>query len=194
VVKTLTQMNERIMEGKDGTIAAVNALGLNIEQLRGQSPDKTFLDIAEAVAKIEDPSERAKLSTGALKDLFGQTGPVVLRLVDELGTLMKRSDELGNTLNDSATGDWAKLSQAITDLIAAGKGLITVVLTPIIPLFNGLAFVLNKLVPLLRDFMAFITAPFRLDTWVQWLGILQQAYNWLLGIIGLGQRVAPPSA
>lgn len=62
-------VQQRIGEGDKGLVAAVAELGLNLDEIKRQTPYQQLLTFATAIAGIEDPTKRASISA----DIFGKT-------------------------------------------------------------------------------------------------------------------------
>ena len=100
--------------GSESARSALAALGLSITQLAGLSPDKQFTLIADRLAKIVDPTERA----AAAMELFGRSGTQLLPMIANgaagIDALAKRARELGLVM---ATED-AEAAVVFGDLVA----------------------------------------------------------------------------
>jgi len=70
VGRSIQTMNNKLSEGGKGTIAALDALGLELDDLRASGPEQAFIDIADAIAGIADPMERTRLAM----EVFGKSG------------------------------------------------------------------------------------------------------------------------
>lgn len=92
---------------------AFDALGLSFEQLDGLSPERQFTTIAEALSKIEDPTERAARSMV----IFGRAGQQLIPLLagGERGieALRQEARNLGLTIDT----DTAQKAAAFTDAL-----------------------------------------------------------------------------
>lgn len=100
----LDKMVKSFGSGNKSVAATVSVLGLQLDKLKNKSPDQAFIDIAEAISKIEDPAKRAKTAT----DIFGRSGQKLLN------TLM-----LGRGGLEAATEDARKLGLSFSRLDAA---------------------------------------------------------------------------
>jgi len=76
---SLTHMNKVLSEGNTSTQAALQAVGLSLDDLRGKKPEDAFLAIAEAVGKIEDPMTQSRVAL----ELFGRSGATLLPGIKE---------------------------------------------------------------------------------------------------------------
>ncbi|GAB6188130.1 phage tail tape measure protein [Thermopirellula anaerolimosa] len=111
------RMQKTIAEAAGGSESAQEALatlGLSIQQLAGLSPDQQFMLIADRLAKIPNPTERA----AAAMELFGRSGTQLLPLIANgaagLEALARRARELGLVM---ATED-AEAAVVFGDLLA----------------------------------------------------------------------------
>lgn len=82
----VSRLQNNLVTGDKGAIAAVKALGINLAQLRAATPFDQMEQIATAIAKIPDPATRAAIAM----DLFGRTGAAILP------TLIADFQRLGN--------------------------------------------------------------------------------------------------
>lgn len=93
-----TKFTRRIADaassGKGGAFDALSRLGLSAKELSGMSPDQALLKIADAMQKIENPSERLKLSW----QLLGNEGQELVTMLaaggDEIRRVAEREREL----------------------------------------------------------------------------------------------------
>jgi hypothetical protein len=114
IERAIGTMNRTLAGGSDSTIAALESVGLSFDDIRNKKPEDAFTDIADAIAKIEDPMVRAKVAT----ELFGKAGaellPAFLAHIKEVGlqtTVM--SDDTIKRLK-AAQDAWGRLANAVT--------------------------------------------------------------------------------
>lgn len=96
--KALAGVND---EGKRVQTRVFNDLGLSIEELRAADPADAFAQMSEALARIEDPAQRAALAM----EIFGRSGGELLVLMRETGAFERAEKEVGSlarTLADNA--------------------------------------------------------------------------------------------
>lgn len=111
--------------GNDTIAAAFNEMGLSAAELKQLAPEVQLLAIAEAVSKIEDPADRARLGAAALGRQF-------LELEPELAKGAAGLDEIVKAANGMTVETTEKLSkfneqmnhlwQGIKNLAAAAAG------------------------------------------------------------------------
>ena len=80
-------------------VDALAALGLNVRQLQGQSPERQFMLIADRLSRVDDASQRAALAMM----VFGRSGtalmPMINEGVDGIAKLQGEADRLGLTIS-----------------------------------------------------------------------------------------------
>ncbi|GAB6188017.1 phage tail tape measure protein [Thermopirellula anaerolimosa] len=113
----LRRMQKTIAEAAGGSESAQEALanlGMSIQQLAGLSPDRQFMLIADRLAKIANPTERA----AAAMELFGRSGTQLLPMIANgaagLEALAERARQLGLVM---ATED-AEAAVVFGDLVS----------------------------------------------------------------------------
>lgn len=78
----LAKMNDKLASGDKSTINALKMAGLSFDDIRRMRPEDAFNAIAEAIGRVEDPMQRARLAM----DLFGKAGADLLPMIVD-GTL-----------------------------------------------------------------------------------------------------------
>lgn len=86
--KALAGVND---EGQRVQTRVFNDLGLSIEELRAADPADAFAQMSEALARIEDPAQRAALAM----EIFGRSGGELLVLMRETGAFERAEKEVG---------------------------------------------------------------------------------------------------
>jgi len=111
--RSVGTLSERLAGGDESALSAVKRLGLSIDGLLKAGPEETFIQIGEAVGRMEDPMQRNAVAA----DLFG--GKLSKQLIPMLGDLrqamndvpkealispeqMKNADEFGNKIDQLA--------------------------------------------------------------------------------------------
>lgn len=104
-------------------IKTLNALGLSYDDLKGKSPEDTFILLADAVAAINDPLNRASTA----QDIFGRSASSLLPLLSEgqdgIAKLRNEANELGIVLDEQAAKKADAFGDAMTRLKGATDGL-----------------------------------------------------------------------
>ncbi len=133
LAKTLTDA----ASGSESAGRAFAALGLNVDQLMQMSADKQFGQIADALSRVENATQRAAIA----QQVFGKSGVDLLQLTaegsDGIAALAREADVLGLTLSRF---DAAKVEQAADafDRVSAGtSGLGQQLAVRFAPLIDG---------------------------------------------------------
>jgi hypothetical protein len=131
VAGAIKNMASHIVEGDDGALAAMQALNLNLDDLRAMSPDQAFTAIAEAIRQVPDPMKQSALAV----DLFGRSGaellPAIKAGIEEVGAAAPvMRDRTVQALDESAD-KWDQLQGKLNALKAEA-------LTPLVDAFLAL--------------------------------------------------------
>jgi len=148
VGKMQTQLVEAAKGNKEIS-QAVAELGLDLEELRSLSPDQQFSAIAEAIAQVADPGERAAYAV----ELFGKSGKEALPLIqtfaegqEEISANFERMggpvsadaikavDDMGDAAGTAALG----IKSAVVELLAMVAPAITAGLQGLTTLIGAL--------------------------------------------------------
>ena len=142
----LRKVTQRVGEAKLGIGEASKTfqlLGLNLETLGKQAPDRQFVTIARAIAAVPDAAGRAALAV----KLFEETGVKFLPLLNTLGTqfsvVKDEIDSLGIGLSSVQFSNIEKLNDTMDTLkrtlgVIGGGGIGGQVLGNIAPFFTDL--------------------------------------------------------
>ena len=104
-----------------GIVDLFDSVGASFASLSGLSPEEQFLQIANGIAKIEDPTKRA----GVAMRIFGEQGQQMLPLImSDMEALRKQSDALGLTIGGAQAKAAAELSDAWHNLTSIASGLV----------------------------------------------------------------------
>jgi len=172
LVKSMIFMHKNLFAMQKGTKSAVEAfgrLGLSAKDLAGKTPDEQFLIIADRIASIKDPTQRAAL---ALK-VFGRSGAMLLPLLSQgSGAIRAYQDELkrlGVTVSGEDIGAAAGFYKEVKKLCWIIKnGLIQSIGSALIPMLKQWA---EKMVECVGAATRWIKENRGVVNTVFWLGI-----------------------
>jgi len=123
-------------EGLESYLRPLRRIGLEVEDLRRMSPEKQFLAISGAIAKLEDPTLRAATA----QEIFGRAGTALLPLMAEgaegMARLREEAHRLGIIFDEEAAAKAAALKDAQTALKGSIQGLSIAILTDLIPVIT----------------------------------------------------------
>lgn len=136
VVKASGELSKRLADGESSTVAAVEKLGLNFDRLRQLTPEQQLEEISRALARTSDQGTLASASV----DLLGKSGRELLpTLRADLQAVGDEAQRLGIIVNDDTLQAMDSLGDAWGDLKLIGRGLLSEVLEPMVPVLDQLA-------------------------------------------------------
>ncbi len=134
-VRTMQRTIVAAVNGSDQAATALDRIGLSAEALAGLKPEQQFAAIATALARIEDPTQRAAAAMGVL----GKSGTTLLPMVGDLAALRAEARRLGVVMS----GGQAKLADDLGDAFdrvkASLQGVANAVGTALAPVLLDLA-------------------------------------------------------
>ena len=145
---------KNLQDATEGTQTAVDKfhlLGLNYRELQKLSPNETFNAVADAIARIPNPAQRAALAG----ELLGQkAGPELLNLVAQgsegIKALTDEAAELGRVMSTETATDAAEAGDAINALKSVFQGAAVTAAGSLLPAVTSVAKLLaEKLKPVL---------------------------------------------
>lgn len=184
----LLKMNKILGDATEegGKTAAVlsGRIGKSLEEIAKQGPDATFLDIADAVSKIQDPMARA----AAVTDIFGKSGQGLITTLargrDGINQLRAEARAFYGTDLNNMVDRAGQADDAMKRLNAAWEALqFTFAADLAGPLADGL----TSLASVIRDVVA-PSVKFLSDTWKEVLDDMEEIGAVIGGIIGGASR------
>lgn len=173
-----------VAEGKSGpAVEALRAMGVSAADSGGQlrNVQDVYLDVADALAKIENPSQRAALA----QQVFGEQAGKLLPLLGQgragIEGMIAEADKLGLTFDANA----GKAAERFNDSLSRIKSaLMGVGIAAAVPLFESFAPVLENLAGTLADTLGPV------------LGMVGEMFAQLAPVIGqhvqtLGENLIP---
>lgn len=128
-----------VQQGSTTAAKTLQMLGLNINELKTLSPEQQFLEMAKAIAKIDDPSRQAALAM----ELFGKSGTQLLPMLRQgeagIEQLMAEAKRLGIVMSEDDAKAAADFRDAMNRLNRAFQGIATQVASVITPILTKLA-------------------------------------------------------
>jgi len=139
VTAAINRLQKELVTGGEKASAAISQLGLSVGQIVTLAPDEQFLKIAESIAEIENPAERAN----AAMAIFGKGGaellPLLTKGAEGVRELSAQFDSLGVKLSAEAVGKVDDLGDAFDRLKLATKSLTTELLSLVaVPLTSAI--------------------------------------------------------
>lgn len=109
ITQGIDSLNRNLGEMKSSSLSALNDLGLDFDQIMSMNPDQRFEAIADAIAKISDPTQRAKEEFA----LFGTDG---------IDPLIRNFEKLKATAEKAITPEQVERNLAETKSLYAQFG------------------------------------------------------------------------
>lgn len=145
--QALVRMTRTLGQARSGSKEAAEAfanLGLDINQLAAMSPTQQFQAIADAIAGIEDPTQRA----AAAVKLFGKEGTSLLPIFNEgagaVAGMMAEAEALGLTLSQADAEAIAAMNDEMDKLAAQFQIIIDKILVAMMPAISGVMGVFDE--------------------------------------------------
>lgn len=183
VAKASGELQNKLIGGDKSALAALQKMGVSLEQLKTLSPEEQFTKVADAVGNLQNKGEQIYAS----KTLFGKSGEELLSALD--GNLQKNIDslaEMGVVIDEqtiAAADDFGDRMGLMSQKLIA---MTATIVGPLLPALNKLADGLmwigdNVIGPIAKVAIPNLVAAFDL-IWSNIAGFLAK-------IIELGQRV-----
>lgn len=146
-------MQKNLAGGAAATRETLSQLGLSLESLQGLNPEQQFKTLADAIADIQDPGQKAALAM----ELFGKSGTQLLPLFAEgaagIEAMQKQARELGLTMTTEDANAAAALNDALGALMASLKRTVTLIGAAVAPALQSVAEWLTLLITPVVDFL-----------------------------------------
>jgi hypothetical protein len=120
----LARMTVGVQDAARGTgeaRLALEAMGVNVQQLAAQSPHEQFMTIADAISRIADPAQKAD----AAYKMFGRSGIDLINMLNggsaSLAAQAAEFDKLNGKISDVDASAIEAANDAITDMKTAFK-------------------------------------------------------------------------
>lgn len=111
----LKEFSIRVVDGSDGTVQALESIGLNAEEMAtkiaegGPAAQEAFSQIVQAIGSMSDPLEQEKAGVALFGSTWEDLGPQVVTALDPakvaVGDLSQATEDMGKVLNDNLATD-----------------------------------------------------------------------------------------
>ncbi|MGM9681547.1 MAG: hypothetical protein ACI3XR_08585 [Eubacteriales bacterium] len=126
-------------EGTNTYAEAIGKLGLAYEDLDGLSTEEKFEKIAEALADMEDGTERNDVGATLLGKSYTELLPLLNAGADGIAALKNEADELGLVMSEDAVKSGVKLGDTISSIQKACTGMANALGSAVVPLVQSVA-------------------------------------------------------
>lgn len=136
-------------EGSAEATAALDRLGISINEIAGLAPDQQFLKVADAISKIEDPARQ----TTAAVAIFGRGGaellPILKQTAEESAAVAEGFDAIGGSISADTTKSVDDLGDSLgnvkTAVVSLGVELLGLVSGPLTSAANEISQVIGDI-------------------------------------------------
>lgn len=136
VTTAIGEMGRKLIGGDAAAVNAMATLGLKTSELMALNPDQAFIRIADAVAGVQNPIERATIA----QDIFGKQGKELLADLDgQLAATTQGLIDMGQVISADVIEAGDQFGDSLDTLSFAGMNLLASVLGPFLPLLTQLA-------------------------------------------------------
>lgn len=118
-MKTLTKA---IADGSDDQVAAFQAIGLSMDQVKSMSTEEVFSAVITGLQNMEAGADRAQLATTLLGKAGQELGPLLNTSAEDTEAMRQAVNELGGVMSDDAVAASASFKDALQDLTTIGTG------------------------------------------------------------------------
>lgn len=185
---SLDKLNVRLGEAQRGTGLAkqsLDELGLSATKLSGLKADERFLQIADAVNKVEDRTKQAKIAM----DIFGRSGGDLLVLFDQgtdsIRKTVSEAEALGTALSRVDAAKIEQANDAVTKVKAVFEGFVNRLAVQFAPIIQGIATELKNAALESGGFQQKITQAF--DIGVRAVGVFADGFRGLQVVFGVAE-------
>lgn len=137
--ETIQSWTEAGSEGTNTYAEAIGKLGLAYEDLDGLSTEEKFEKIAEAIADMEDGTERNDVGATLLGKSYIELLPLLNAGAEGISELKNEADELGLVMSEEAVKSGVKLGDTISSIQKACTGMANALGSAVIPLVQSVA-------------------------------------------------------
>lgn len=144
VASGAVKFGRSLVDGNEAAATAVQSLGLNVQKLIQAGPERAFLAIGEAIAKVPNPMEQAALATA----LFGKSGADYLpAFTTNMEQLARQAQDSGAILSEDMVAAGDQAGDALGRLQGVGMALLAKVIVPLLPSIEQVANMLGAVLP-----------------------------------------------
>ena len=157
VEQNIKVMQRTLDDANDGMATAtltLDKLGVSLDDLRGKSPDQQFETIADGLARINDPGQRA----AAAMEIFGRSGAKLLPLLnggaEGIRKLREEARDLGLAPSEEDIANAAKLTDAMNRVRRSIGAIVFQIGAAVAPVVEN---AIAQVMPLVKSTTAWIT-------------------------------------
>lgn len=189
------KMSSTLDDAKQGSATALDSLsrlGLTLDDLDGLSVEQKFDKITNALADMEDGTERNALGADLLGKAYTEMLPLLNAGSEGIEALKQEADDLGIVMSEDAVKAGVVLGDTIANVKAAFNGVMNQLGNAIIPVVQKFADFIIRSLPTIQKLTEKL-APLLVDIFEQLLPPLLELIESIFPIlIGLIETLLPP--
>ena len=179
--KKMTSQIDKVISAGDASGTAFEALGMNIDDLKGKSREEIFSKVIEGLQGMDDETQKASLASDLLGKSALELAPLLNQTADSTEKLRKRSHDLGLVMSDDAVDSGVKFTDTLDSLQRAFSAVVTKVGVSVMPTVQKFADYIIKNMPAIRKtFSNVFKAVEKAVTTA--IDVVKDCYDWLKGM------------
>ena len=123
--KKMTSQIDKVISAGDASGTAFEALGMNIDDLKGKSREEIFSKVIAGLQGMDDETQKASLASDLLGRSALELAPLLNQTADSTEALRKRSHDLGLVMSDDAVDSGVKFTDTLDSLQRAFGAVVT---------------------------------------------------------------------
>lgn len=132
----ITKLTENTAKGSDKTAAALEELGIGLEEAQEMSGAELFESVVSALQDVPDAGERAALASDLMGGSYKQLGTLLSSTAEETDNLKQRAEELGLVMSESGIEAAGRYQSNIEDLNSTLDGISRTIGEQLIPVIE----------------------------------------------------------
>jgi hypothetical protein len=150
----IQRMARRVAEaavGQGEAVDAIKELGLNVNKLAAQKPDKTFIDIMDAMGKLDSEAGKFRVGFKIFGLAFGEVMQIMRDSGGDLTKLKEKFLELGGGIDTGFILKSEAFQDAIAHLSTAWKKFASEALEPMVVMLTTIFDLMTKIMRMKAD-------------------------------------------
>jgi phage-related protein len=179
--KKMTSQIDKVISAGDASGTAFEALGMNIDDLKGKSREEIFSKVIAGLQGMDDETQKASLASDLLGKSALELAPLLNQTADSTEKLRKRSHDLGLVMSDDAVDSGVVFTDTLDSLQRAFGAVVTKVGVSVMPTVQKFADYIIKNIPAIRKTFSNVFKAVENVVTVA-IDVVKDCYNWLKDI------------
>src|SRR5579883_3429985 len=173
----MSKMTANLSKGGPDVAAALNKVGLSINDIKDQSPDQQFIKISDALYRTADGGKRAELAQELFGKKFAQVLPIIDKSKGSLQGFIDKQVKLGTALKPVDMEKVMRVKESMPKVQAVFEGAWNKCVVALSPILSGIGERLSKLVENATPFIDLLVHGFE-TFWTLADGVLGEVFQW----------------